>query len=93
LHARQCAEFFRRQDSVTATSVETSMACRTRVRHADGNNSSYVENNFEMFVARTTGQLRVRKAMLLPSLEGRKSKNNKRGQSNRLRSVGRVPNG
>jgi len=64
-----------------------------RVRHADGNNSSCIENNFEMFEDRTTGQLRVRKAMLLPSLEGRKNKNNKRGQSSRLRSAGRVPNG
>jgi len=42
-----------------------------RLRHADGDNSSCIENNFEMFVARTTGQLRVCKAMLLRSLEGR----------------------
>jgi hypothetical protein len=41
-----------------------------RVRHTDGDNSSRIENNFEMFGARTTGQLRVCKAMLLPSSRG-----------------------
>jgi hypothetical protein len=35
-----------------------------------GNNSPFIENNFEMFVRRTTGQQRVCKAMVLASLRG-----------------------
>ena len=45
-----------------------------RIRHTDRVNSPCIENIFEMFVLRTTGQSRILRAMLLPSLEGRKNK-------------------
>jgi hypothetical protein len=42
--------------------------------HTDHANSRRIENIFEMFVLRTTGQSRILRAKLLPSLEGRKNK-------------------
>ena len=46
--------------------------------HTDHTNSRRIENIFEMFVLRTTGQSRILRAKLLPSLEGRKNKNKKK---------------
>jgi hypothetical protein len=49
---------------------------RKRAWRADRNNSPCVANYFEMFALRTSGQSRIRKAMLSLSLEGRN--NNKK---------------
>ena len=48
-----------------------------QIWHTDRANSRRIENIFEMFVLRTTGQSRILRAMLSPSLEGRKNKKNK----------------
>jgi len=47
-----------------------------QIWHTDRANSRRIENIFEMFVLRTTGQSRILRAMLSPSLEGRKNKKN-----------------
>jgi len=70
---------FRGQDSITATFVATSKACANEDGVLILNNPPCVENYFEMFALRTSGQSGIRKAMLWSTLEGRNN-NKKNGR-------------